>query len=130
MRKQYHTRTVGGDRLTWDVHRLVRLAKDLTPVDVALSDIKELDERWWFQTSDDPPTPRSIANHFGLMEQTDLQYPIILCAEGQLMDGMHRVLKALVTGRETVKAVQLDPTPPPDHINVDVAGLPYPDEEI
>lgn len=130
MRKQYHTRTVGDDRLTWDVHRLIRLSKDLKPVDVPLSDIKELDELWWFQTEDDPPTPRSIADHFGLMQETDLRFPIILCADGRLMDGMHRVLKALVAGRDTIQAVRLEPTPPPDNVNVNVADLPYPDEAI
>ena len=130
MRKQYHTRTVGKDTHTWDVHQLVRLSRQMEPTAVPLSDIRELDELWWFQTDDDPPTPRAIAEHIRLVRDTDLSFPIILCQDAGLMDGMHRVLKALLEGRQTIMAVRLCPTPPPDHVNVSLADLPYPDEAI
>lgn len=130
MRKQYHTRTVGPDRYTWDVHRLVRLAQAETPVAIALSDIAELDELWWFQNENDRPTPRAVAQHMALVRDTDLAFPILLCADGRLMDGMHRVLKALLEGRKTIKAVSLRPTPAPDYVNVDVTTLDYTDEAI
>ena len=130
MRKQYHTRTVGRDRLSWDVHRLLRLSKDLPARSVALTEIAEVDELWWFQTDDDVPTPRAIAQHLKLVAETDLQYPILLCADGRLMDGMHRVIKALSEGRDSILAVRFTQTPPPDYTNVDVSTLPYPDEEI
>ena len=45
---------------------------------------------------------------------TDLNYPIILNEEGFIMDGWHRVTKALLEGRETIKAVRFEKTPPPD----------------
>ncbi|MEM7303103.1 MAG: hypothetical protein AAF468_18640 [Pseudomonadota bacterium] len=130
MRKQYHTRLVDGVRHTWDVHRLVRLAKALPVSMVPLSEISELDEIWWFQEQDDLPTPRSIAAHFRLMEQADLAHPIILCSEGRLMDGMHRVMKALVEDAIEIAAVRFPQTPQPDFLDVDVAGLPYPDEDV
>ncbi len=95
-----------------------------------ISDIAEIDELWWYRGDNDIPTPRSIADHMRLVEQTDLQWPIILCAEGRLMDGMHRVVKALKEGREKILAVRFQPTPEPDFVNVNVDTLPYPDEEV
>ena len=130
MRKQYHTRSVGNDKHTWDVHKLVRLAKTIKAVPVPLAEISELDELWWFQDETDIPTPRSLSEHMVLVEQTDLSYPIILCSEGRLMDGMHRVIKALLEGRETIEAVRLSPMPKPDYINVDPNELDYPDEDV
>lgn len=79
MRKQYHTRTVGNEQHTWDVHRLVRLAKELPTTVVPLSQIAEADEVWWYRDEDDVPTPRSIATHMALVEQADLRFPILLC---------------------------------------------------
>ena len=34
------------------------------------------------------------------IEETDLEYPIILAADGRVMDGMHRVCKALLEGKD------------------------------
>lgn len=130
MRKQYHTRTVGNEQHTWDVHRLVRLAKELPTTVVPLSQIAETDEVWWYRDEDDVPTPRSIATHMALVEQTDLRFPILLCSDGRLMDGMHRVVKALLEGREMIDVVRFTSTPAPDHINVDAGTLTYADEDV
>ena len=130
MRKQYHHRKVGDDTHLWDVHRLVRLARDITPEMIPISDITEVDENWWYQEPGAVPTPRSFAEHMILVRDTDLAHPIILCAEGRLMDGMHRVVKALARGDTHIAARRFAVTPPPDHINVTLADLPYPDEDI
>jgi hypothetical protein len=42
------------------------------------------------------PTCREIARHARMIYETDLSYPIILSAEGDLMDGMHGIAKAWV----------------------------------
>jgi hypothetical protein len=46
-----------------------------------------------------------------LVQRADLRYPVILGAEGQLMDGMHRVARSLLEGRTTVSAVRLWSSP-------------------
>ena len=130
MRKQYHTRAVGAQDHTWDVHRLVRLAQPFPVISVPLTEIDEINELWWFQDKADLPTPRAIAAHMVLVDETDHKYPILLCAEGRLMDGMHRVVKALREGRTMINAVRFPETPDPDFIDVDVNTLPYPDEDI
>jgi poly(3-hydroxybutyrate) depolymerase len=60
-----------------------------------------------------------------LIAETDLRYPIILGADGRVMDGMHRVAKAYLEGREVIDAVQLEVDPAPDFVGVDEGALPY-----
>lgn len=48
-----------------------------------------------------------------LVQQADLKYPIILCSDGRLMDGMHWVIKALLEGHIEIQAVQFENTPEP-----------------
>ncbi len=125
MRKQYHFRRSDRGLLAWDVDRLVELSAGLTPFDVSLSEIRELDETFWFDAEGATPTCRRIALHAKLMNETDLIHPIILSQDGRVMDGMHRVCKALIEGRETVRAVRFDVDPAPDHIGVSPDELPY-----
>ena len=125
MRQQYHSRIISDQRTIWDVNRLVRLSTSLPVKEVSLSEINELDECFWFGEDNAGATCRQVAEHALLINETDLKYPIILSADGGVMDGMHRVAKALIEGRESIKAVQFELDPEPDYINVDVDDLPY-----
>ena len=95
LRPQYHFRRTPNGTLIWNVARLVQLAENLPTIDVALSDIAELDEPNWFFATNSEPTCRPIATHAKLVAQADLSYPVILCAKGRVLDGMHPVVKAL-----------------------------------
>ena len=127
MRQQYHARRVGADVLIWDVTRLVEAARNLPVLEYPLERIAEIDELWWYGDPEDKPTPRSIAAHVRLMQAADLAHPILLCAEGRLMDGMHRVLKALAEGRSHLAARRFPVTPDPHFRNLSLNDLPYPD---
>lgn len=125
MRKQYHARSSDRGLLVWDVDRLVALAAEMPMHEVPLTAIRELDEAYWFGAEGDRPTCRAVADHARLIAEADLRYPIILCAAGRVMDGMHRVVKAYLEGRASVRAVRFAETPEPDHIGVDLDALPY-----
>lgn len=125
MRRQYHSRVVEGRTLIWDIHRLVALTRAYPVQHVPLSQIEELDESYWFEG--EVATCRAVALHAQLIQATDLVYPIILSASGRVMDGMHRVCKALLESRETIAAVQFEQDPPPDYIDADIESLPYDD---
>jgi hypothetical protein len=90
---------------------------------VPLDQIRELDEEWFGE--DERPTWRALLEHVRLLGEADLTYPIILSASGAVMDGMHRVAKAMLEGRRGIEAVQFDEDPPPDHIGLGPADLPY-----
>ena len=123
MRKQYYFRPSSAGVLAWDVDRLVHLSAGLPRKRIALVSIRELDEVWC--GDDDPPTWRSMLAHIRLMDEADLSYPIILSASGAVMDGMHRVAKAVRLGHTEIEAVQFDADPEPDHVGLGPAELPY-----
>ena len=123
MRKQYYFRPSKNGFYAWDVDRLVELSEGLPVTDVTLSDIQELNER--LDENGKSPTYRSIAEHMKLVQETDLKYPIILSNTGRVMDGMHRVIKAILLGHETIKAVQFKEDLKPDYVDVQEDDLPY-----
>ena len=125
MRKQYHFRPSERGLLAWDVDRLVEASRDLPVIDVPLTEIAELDETFWFDHEQLAPTCRRIAEHAKLMNETDLRHPILLSAEGRVMDGMHRVCRAWIEGRESVRAVRFEVDPEPDYVGLSPDELPY-----
>lgn len=45
------------------------------------------------------------------VQDADLSYPIILDDLGQIADGWHRVCKAILEGKTTIKAIRMDRMP-------------------
>ena len=123
LRPQYHFRHSDQGLLAWDVKRLVALSKDLAVQQVAVAEVHELDDNHWF--THEEPTCRSVVRHAQLIEAADLSYPIILDADGNVMDGMHRVCKALRDNVPAVPCVRFEVTPVPDYIGQDPDSLPY-----
>lgn len=123
LRKQYFFRKSPGGLLAWDVDRLILLTAHFPQRQVRLSEIRELEEPWFGEV--EPPTWRSFLEHLKLIDEADLSYPIILAADGAVMDGMHRVMKALREGRQTIDAVQFTVDPVPDHVGRGPSDLPY-----
>ena len=125
MRKQYHFRPSPNGLFAWDVDRLVSLTEGLTPQNIKLDAIAEIDEDFWFSGSGVQATCRQIALHARLIGEADLTHPIIMCSQGRVMDGMHRVLKALNAGMETIGAVVFLEDPDPDYVDVTPEELTY-----
>ncbi len=125
MRKQYHFRPSPSGLCAWDIHRLIALSKDFPIREIALSDIRELDEAYWFADSSSIPTCRHIAEHAKLIQQVDTNFPIILFSDGCVADGMHRVCRAYIDGARHIKAVQFLDDPEPDYVGVMPEDLPY-----
>lgn len=132
--KRTHFRTSGAQtvlllaeraRITWDVDRLIDLSRDLERRRVPLHEIRELEEPHWYSHEGDVPTCRSILEHVKLIQAADRRFPIILNAEGRIMDGMHRVARAYLEGVDSIQAVQFPRTPEPDFVGVDPKDLPY-----
>lgn len=127
IRAQYHFRPSPEGLLAWDVRRLVRLSRGLPVQAVSLAQLAELDSEHWYGHGNIRPTVRSIVEHCQLMLAAELAYPIILDSAGRVMDGMHRVSKALMQGHTHIDAVQFEQDPVPDHVDCDPDALPYDD---
>jgi hypothetical protein len=125
LRKQYYIRRTESGSLIWDVDRLVELSRELPRVRVPLSSLRELDEPFWSDEDETPLTCRTMLEHMKLIEEADLSFPIILSADGRIMDGMHRVAKAALEGRNEIEAVQFEEDPEPDYLDRRLSDLPY-----
>lgn len=49
----------------------------------------------------------------------DTSIPIIISPKGQIADGCHRVMRALLDGKPTIKAYRLKEFPYVDHVEPD-----------
>ena len=124
MRKQYNFRP-GVDGLdAWDVDNLIRASVDLPVTDVPLDSITDVDTDFWFGFGP-TPTVRRIIDHIRLIQEVDLTHPVILGADGRVMDGMHRVARAILEGHSTIRAARFVTEPEPDYRNCSPGDLPY-----
>jgi hypothetical protein len=124
MRKQYHFRPSARGLQAWDVDRLVGLTRELPRFRIELAAIFELDEAYWFSGGAEA-TCRAVIEHARFIQEADLSFPIILSSDGRVMDGMHRVGKALLNGQVDIEAVRFARDPEPDYVGVDPDQLPY-----
>lgn len=103
--------TFSEDGKVWLVTNLIARAKDLEVFDLPLAAIYSDTEVW---------TPvgsaYGIAHHVRRALDVNTEYPVILSQQGFIMDGWHRVLRALVDGKSTIKAVRFVTTPLHDYL--------------
>jgi len=118
-----HSRLTSEGRLVWFVERLWYLARELPVRQIPIDQVAEFDQNCWFGPTS-LPTCRAIAQHSRRILEADLRYPIILSAEGYLMDGGHRIAKAYLLEMREVAAVQFALDPEPDYILAPEATLP------
>ncbi len=112
--------------LVWNVSRLIQLATELPVVRWPVSAITEMDEAYWYDLGNAVPTCRHIVDHMTLVMQAELTYPIILDNTGRVMDGMHRVCRAVYDGQTEVLAKQFPEPVTPDYRDVAMGDLPDP----
>lgn len=98
-----------GDKI-WEASTLFKASKDLQCYDLQLSALN-LDTP--FPTSD---TMASFAYQMKRVLESNLDYPVIQAPDGWIMDGYHRIVKAIIEGRTTIKAVRLPVLPEADRI--------------
>lgn len=125
LRKQYWFRPSERGLLAWDVHRLIVLSRELPIREVPITAISELDSTYWYGDEAERPTVRSLVEHMRLVQAADFDHPILLSASGRVMDGMHRIAKAELEGRETIAARRFEVDPEPDYVGLRPDELPY-----
>lgn len=97
-----------GEGNQYSVARLVDDAKDLPVFEVPVAALDLSGEPW----SGD--NMYRLAFHVKKCMEADLNYPILLDWNGGIADGRHRVLKAIATGKRTIKARRMPWKPEPD----------------
>jgi hypothetical protein len=125
VRKQYHFWPADSGFDAWDVDRLIELSRDLPVRAVAVESVGEIDTAYWFDGSAVAPTVRNVVEHARRMLDADLSYPVILGHDGRVMDGMHRIARALLEGRTEINAVRFPTSVEPDYRRVQPDDLMY-----
>jgi len=103
-----------GER-AWHIQTVWRAALDLPVEEVPIATIREVDEDCWYDGR--PATVRSVVDHARRIVDADLSLPVILASDGQVLDGMHRIAKAVFNGQSSVTAQRLAADPDPDWIS-------------
>lgn len=86
---------------TWRVRDLRKVVEDQEVFDLPLSLIPLNDHR--FEADD----LYEFAQHMLHVRNSDLSIPIIMCERGRVIDGRHRIVKALLEGRDTIRCVKI-----------------------
>lgn len=90
----------------WHVSRLFELSKNLPVLDIPL---QSMNMYYMYEKL----TLRELAGHIVAVNEASLEYPIILDEDGEIMDGRHRLIKAIIEGEEMIKAVRFSENPTP-----------------
>lgn len=125
IRPQYHLRRTSEGIDAFDVRRLIELSRNLPIRMIDPNALAELDEDHWYFHTQRGPTPRSIVEHLRLILACDIRHPIILDSSGRIMDGMHRICRAVIDGVDRIPAVQFTEDPTPDFVDCRPEDLPY-----
>lgn len=93
-------------KLEWSVARLISLSRGLPVFELPLM---HLNIYYKYPSM----SLRELSGHIKSVNNADLAFPIILDEDGEIMDGRHRVIKALLSNAGTVKAVRFQENPSP-----------------
>ena len=89
-----------GDRV-WRVRDLRAAVKDQPVFDLPLALVPLREHKF------DCPDIVEFARHMRHVQDADTDDPVIMDEWGWVMDGRHRIVKALIEGRESIKCVRL-----------------------
>lgn len=92
----------------WNSTKLIEQSKKYKSFDMPLCGI-DLSRMPWSM-----PSVVSFIDHMYRCENSDLKYPVILDDEGCIADGWHRIAKAILLGKETIKTIRLEEMPAKD----------------
>jgi hypothetical protein len=102
----------------WEVDRLLALARDLPVEIVPLASLPGADVVGWIGRPENfgRLTTREVVEHFRRVRAADLSRPLLLSCEGWLMDGFHRLARALLDGVAELPMRRFPVDPEPDRV--------------
>ncbi|MCB9779889.1 MAG: hypothetical protein H6742_15090 [Alphaproteobacteria bacterium] len=103
---------VDGQAHYWRNETLWAAVAGLPAQDVALDALPWRDDGC--HVLGDPPKWGALADHCKRVLAVDPRFPVIVGPTGDIVDGMHRIIRAFVEDRATVACVRLPRMPPPD----------------
>jgi hypothetical protein len=94
---------------SWSIPRLFELSRSLPVFSIPIDHIN-VSQRYHELSL------RDLVMHMKAVKKADLKYPIILGEDGELLDGRHRIMKAILKGHKSLLAVRFQENPYPDEV--------------
>ena len=94
--------------LEWKFKHLFEASRSKPRIEVPVEELNVLDADVWFSPTGRAPTLRNIAHEFKRVEQVDPGCPAIIVRTIGLIDGTHRLIKALLRGERSLACVEFD----------------------
>lgn len=85
---------------SWDLSTLIKASEQLEEFDLHLMSLDICKYPWNFTDWNFS----TFLYHSNRMNGTDLRYPVLLTPDGYICDGWHRLAKAILEGKETIRA--------------------------
>lgn len=104
---------ISNDGKVYNALKLIEASKGLTVFKIPLASLDLSDMPFNVDNT------KSLLYQINRINKTNLKYPIILDDKGVICDGRHRVCKAILKGKRTIKAVRLEVMPDYDRIEKD-----------
>lgn len=82
----------------YNIHAAVTLARDIEVKNLVIEDM------YIGYGSPCKDTLRAFLEHMKMVNEADLSYPILLNEDGFVIDGRHRLAKAILNGDKTIKS--------------------------
>ncbi len=114
-RSHSHTHSDGSN--VWNVEELWKAAEGM-PIEHLRVELftDQLEGTCWTDGEDEEVTPSWVLRHTRRILEADLSHPIIIDKNGVVLDGVHRLCKAVLEGREVIAAQRLVAMPDPAYI--------------
>lgn len=90
----------------YNIHAAIMQARDIEVKNLVIADMS------MSYTSPCHDNLRSFIQHIKHVNDADLDYPIIMNEDGYIIDGRHRLAKAILEGKETIKTKRFKSDPP------------------
>jgi hypothetical protein len=88
----------------WYIARLIFLSKDFEVMEIPLDHLN-------INFNYEDMTLRAMVMHMKAVRDCNLDYPIIMDEDGDVMDGRHRIMKSILEDKKTIKAVRFKKNP-------------------
>lgn len=93
-------------KAVWSVPRLVQLSSSLPTITIPLDALN-------LNCTEYVCNMREMVAHTEQIASANMDHPILLDEDGEIMDGRHRIMYALCHGHATIKAKRFDTNPTP-----------------
>lgn len=102
-----YTRVERGVKYIWDIPVLLSFVKEqgYKPFDLPLDGIDLSSLMWRMDNT------QEFITHVKRVNECDDSHPILIDDLGVICDGWHRVVKAIIKGKHTIKAIRLNEMP-------------------